>query len=304
MNDLISVIVPIYNAEDYLEQCLISILEQSYDRLEVILIDDGSTDSSVEICEKFLRIDKNVRYFYQRNKGVSVARNRGLKMARGKYVVFVDADDFLSRRAIELLYNTRHERRLVQMCVDRVKYQKFEVGRREAEKLMLKDRFYGGASGCLLDTTIAKNLRFSKQTSFMEDTIFILRYMRRAKIRHVSVIEEADYYYGYRAGSLTSSDGDVLSKCEDILYTMQRIESLLTQDSKAVRRKMLRCLERQLRDPENDFIFLRENLGRLEQWGARGIYRVFVRIYNSRPMSLRHYYRLRGGMKLLVKGRR
>ena len=253
----------------------------------MILIDDGSTDSSAEICEKFLRIDKNVRYFYQRNKGVSVARNRGLKMARGKYVVFVDADDVVSPGYVEALM-----------------YQKFEVGRREAEKLMLKDRFYGGASGCLLDTTIAKNLRFSKQTSFMEDTIFILRYMRRAKIRHVSVIEEADYYYGYRAGSLTSSDGDVLSKCEDILYTMQRIESLLTQDSKAVRRKMLRCLERQLRDPENDFIFLRENLGRLEQWSARGIYRVFVRIYNSRPMSLRHYYRLRGGMKLLVKGRR
>ena len=297
-------IVPIYNAEDHLEQCLISILEQSYCDLEIILVDDGSTDASAEICEKFLRIDQNIKYMYQKHSGVSVARNRGLKVARGKYVVFVDADDFLSRRAIELIYDARRDKRLVQMCVNRVNYQKLELGRREAERLILKDKFYGGASGCLLETEIAKAVRFSRQTSFMEDTIFILRYMRRAKIRHVSVIKEAEYYYSYHAGSLTASDGDVLLICEDILYSMQRIEKLLKNDKKAVRAKMIRCLEQQLRDPNNDFELLRRNLGELDRFGAQGIYRLFIHVYNKGPRGLKIYYYLRGGMKLLVKGRR
>lgn len=93
MNELISVIVPIYNAEKYLSRCIESILSQTYSQIEILLIDDGSTDQSAQIMEYYSKVDERVRVFHQSNKGVSEARNMGLNLARGEYIGFVDADD-------------------------------------------------------------------------------------------------------------------------------------------------------------------------------------------------------------------
>lgn len=91
-----SVIVPVYNAEATLERCLNSILSQKYENAEIILINDGSTDKSGAICEQFARDYPQIRYVYQRNSGVSEARNNGLSVASGKYILFVDSDDYVS----------------------------------------------------------------------------------------------------------------------------------------------------------------------------------------------------------------
>lgn len=98
--NLVSVIIPIYNAEDYLEKTINSVLNQSYDNLEVICINDGSTDDSSRILEKLKKIDNRIRVIEQKNSGVSIARNRGISSSRGEYVLFLDADDLLSREAI------------------------------------------------------------------------------------------------------------------------------------------------------------------------------------------------------------
>ncbi|MBN2729132.1 MAG: glycosyltransferase [Bacteroidales bacterium] len=101
----VSVIVPIYNVEEYLEACLNSIISQTFREIEIILINDGSTDRSHEIMKRFAEKDKRILIINQQNKGVSVARNRGLLKALGEYLLFVDSDDTILPNTIEILYN-------------------------------------------------------------------------------------------------------------------------------------------------------------------------------------------------------
>ena len=90
---LISVIIPVYNVEKYLHRCLDSVIEQTYKNLEVILIDDGSTDHSGEICDDYAAKDVRIHVIHQENQGVSAARNKGLDNVKGEYITFVDSDD-------------------------------------------------------------------------------------------------------------------------------------------------------------------------------------------------------------------
>ncbi len=105
MGELVSIVVPVYNAERFLEECIHSILAQTYTNIELLLVDDGSTDSSVEICKKFADSDKRVCYFESAHEGVSVARNKGIEQAKGKYICFVDSDDLLESDFVETLYS-------------------------------------------------------------------------------------------------------------------------------------------------------------------------------------------------------
>ncbi|KEQ36910.1 exopolysaccharide biosynthesis protein, sugar transferase [Streptococcus mitis] len=100
---MISIIVPVYNVEEYLEECLESIRKQTYQDIEVILVNDGSTDGSQAICEHFCQTDKRFRLINQKNQGQSVARNRGLKESLGEYIMFVDSDDVVSLGLLEQL---------------------------------------------------------------------------------------------------------------------------------------------------------------------------------------------------------
>lgn len=104
---LISVIVPVYNASKYLNRTLSSVLNQKYERLQLILIDDGSTDDSYDICQKYLQIDSRVQLFQQENSGVSSARNRGLEHATGEYIIFMDSDDWLSEDYLAVLAHSQ-----------------------------------------------------------------------------------------------------------------------------------------------------------------------------------------------------
>ncbi|SHJ28912.1 glycosyltransferase [Pseudobutyrivibrio xylanivorans] len=102
-NYLVSIIVPVYNVEKYLEKCISSLTTQSYENIEIILINDGSKDKSGEICDKFAEKDERVVVFHQKNSGVSVARNKGLELAKGEYIAFVDSDDIVSEKYVEIL---------------------------------------------------------------------------------------------------------------------------------------------------------------------------------------------------------
>lgn len=90
---VVSIIVPIYNAEKYLNECIDSIINQSYPEIEIILINDGSTDKSDEICKRYEELDKRIKYIYKENEGVSIARNTGIKISTGEWITFLDADD-------------------------------------------------------------------------------------------------------------------------------------------------------------------------------------------------------------------
>lgn len=105
MKDLISIVVPIYKVEKYLERCIKSILEQTYTNLEVILVDDGSPDSCPMICDTYQQLDSRIKVIHKINGGLSDARNAGLEIATGKYIAFIDSDDFINCHFIERLYN-------------------------------------------------------------------------------------------------------------------------------------------------------------------------------------------------------
>ncbi len=104
-NDLISIIVPIYNVEKYLIRCIESIINQTYKTIEIILVDDGSTDNSSKICDEYKNKDKRIKVIHKKNGGLSSARNVGLDIAKGKYIGFVDSDDYISPNMYEMMYN-------------------------------------------------------------------------------------------------------------------------------------------------------------------------------------------------------
>ena len=102
---MISVIVPVYNVEKYLEQCIDSLLSQTYQNFEIILVDDGSTDSSGKICDIYKENHKNIKVIHKKNEGLGFARNTGLLYATGEYVTFIDSDDYVDKYLLEDLYN-------------------------------------------------------------------------------------------------------------------------------------------------------------------------------------------------------
>lgn len=104
-NKLISIIVPIYNVEKYLNQCINSILKQTYTNIEIILVDDGSPDNCGKICDNYKRIDKRIKVIHKNNGGLSEARNYGIKEATGDFLLFVDSDDFITENTCEILIN-------------------------------------------------------------------------------------------------------------------------------------------------------------------------------------------------------
>lgn len=110
MNPLISIIIPVYKVEDYLEECVNSVLNQTYRNLEVILVDDGSPDNCPALCDNYARQDKRIKVIHKPNGGLSDARNEGLKNASGEYVLFLDSDDFyIDNEAISQLVKEVHK---------------------------------------------------------------------------------------------------------------------------------------------------------------------------------------------------
>ena len=104
MKDLISVIIPAYNVEKYITRCMESLINQTYTNLEIILVDDGSTDNTSQICDKYAQKDDRIKVIHKQNGGQSEARNQALDIATGKYITFLDSDDYLSEDYIEYMY--------------------------------------------------------------------------------------------------------------------------------------------------------------------------------------------------------
>ena len=111
MKPLISIIIPVYNVEKYINCCIDSIVNQTYRNIEVIIVDDGSTDDSLKICNLYSQQDKRVKTFHKENSGLSDARNFGFKQSTGEYILFIDSDDFwIDNHQLDTLINTINNR--------------------------------------------------------------------------------------------------------------------------------------------------------------------------------------------------
>lgn len=138
---LVSVIVPVYNTEKYLRQCINSIIDQTYRKLEIILVDDGSTDRSGSICEEYAKQDSRIKVIHQKNGGLSAARNAALDVAAGEYIGFVDSDDYILPGMYENMVHCI-EKQEADICVCMYRYED-EDGRRRLSKSDAAINFYG-----------------------------------------------------------------------------------------------------------------------------------------------------------------
>lgn len=223
MNPLISVIVPIYNAEKSLENCIQSILSQTYNNFELILIDDGSRDNSFFLCKQIADRDARIYVVHQDNAGASAARNRGLELAHGEWIVFVDSDDSVSPDyLINLSTTMKDEHTVLGVCGYRVFYNgKFSHNKvfrnggyllRDSSSLFHKICIhkYGFPWGkTYLKKIIDRHsLRFDENVCIAEDLLFMLKYMMHCQTdtnAKIEFSEKCDYNYMIHKGSLSTS---------------------------------------------------------------------------------------------------
>lgn len=217
MAELISVIVPIYNVEKYLSKCIDSILEQSYRNLEIILVDDGSTDASGRICDVYLGKDQRIQVIHKANGGLSDARNAGIDVANGEYFAFVDADDFISSSMFErLLYIIKEEKADVALCgfqsldetgkcIPRMTSTVLENGCYDRDYIFRKSFGIDGwnfivAWNKLYPRRLFDSIRFYKGKLHEDEFIF---HHIISQCQKIAVIEEKLYYYLQRCNSIT-----------------------------------------------------------------------------------------------------
>lgn len=201
-NQLISIIIPIYNAEQTLDGCIESAAIQTYREIEIVLVDDGSTDKSLDICTKWAKQDGRIKIIHKKNGGVSSARNMGIELSQGIFVLMLDSDDRLMPDACEVLIN--HQKTECTDCIvfgyigDRtiapkkeLRYGTLEEFRLDFSKWLNTDLMAPAWNKCYRRATI--NSRFNDSISFGEDLVFVLSYFKQC--RQILFIPNVLYQY-------------------------------------------------------------------------------------------------------------
>lgn len=209
LRELVSIIIPVYNSQYHLEECLQSVLYQTYKPIEIILINDGSIDKSERICTEYAKNHDNIVYISQKNGGVSSARNQGIKKAIGKYVLFLDSDDILLYgNAIENMVDIAEEYDSKLILTERVLFKEkelfFQEIKKDAKAIKNKEIIFDTNIGCLLDLNIIKenNILFDENLKVGEDTVFAARYNMKCDVKKFYKIDNA--IYGYRKNNENS----------------------------------------------------------------------------------------------------
>ncbi|WP_288222123.1 glycosyltransferase [uncultured Clostridium sp.] len=251
---MISLILPVYNVEKYLQECLDSILNQSYGDYELIIINDGSTDGSIKIIEDYRDKFKNIKIITQENKGLSETRNIGLKYAMGEYILFVDSDDFLRKDMLEKLINEALETNsdivisnyyLYYSNINIIKYLKDmpkeqSYSNNEVINLMLMNKIQGHVWNKLFKYTLLKEINFEFETDrFMEDIFPIFKAISRAN--KITYIDEALYFYRQREGSIINKKNKKLT--EDYYHAITSIIKYIEDNEINVKEDNLRVFK-------------------------------------------------------------
>ncbi|WP_286150954.1 glycosyltransferase family 2 protein [Bacteroides acidifaciens] len=242
---IVSVIVPIYNVENYLDECIHSIISQTYKYLDIILVDDESPDNSPEMCDDYATHDSRIRVIHKKNGGLGYARNSGLDIAKGEYVMFVDSDDYLIETAVETLVKYAHEydAQFVKAAFKKVddsknilfeKTQQFKIFDKTLIEYELRPRMLGSsptksdsiemsvwATLYRMDTIKTTNIRFdSERVIVSEDMPFNLSYLSYCDT--ALMIDKVIYCYRYNTNSL--SEKYVPNKFNRIVDMMNQIQ--------------------------------------------------------------------------------
>ena len=213
MEPLITIIVPVYNVEAYLAECVDSILAQTHRNLEILLVDDGSPDRCPQICDEYAQKDSRIRVIHKPNGGLSDARNAALEVARGEYIAFIDSDDWIAPDMMEyLLHGITGYRASIACCevtnvyTYRMEYKNLDSDRVYTAEVALNELFFDRmenyACNKLFKAELWKDVRFPVGRNF-EDILTIYKTFERAD--RISVLREPKYFYRIRTDSLSGS---------------------------------------------------------------------------------------------------
>lgn len=201
---VVSILVPIYNAETYLSQCIESILGQTYANLQVILIDDGSIDNSYAICKEYVKLDTRVELYHQENQGVAITRNNLLEKVRGDYVLFIDADDWVESDMVESLVDLAetHNADIV-TCKNVINDSVCQKDSIKLDTWSQEETIYhflchiilnGSLWNKLIRTRLLNGIKFQPDISFGEDALFCWQVLQCTQ----KVVQTSAQYYHYR----------------------------------------------------------------------------------------------------------
>lgn len=215
MEKLISVVLPIYNVEDYLEKCMDSVLNQTYSNIEIILVDDGSPDSCPKMCDEYVKKDKRVKVVHKENGGLSDARNAGIKASNGEYITFIDSDDYVDKDYIEFLYNTiKKENADIAIGAHRVLYDSGKIiekathensilkPKKVLERILYDDGIDLSAWGKLYKISLFEDIKFPKGRLFEDSAT---TYMLVDKSKKIAINSESKYNYIIRKDSISNA---------------------------------------------------------------------------------------------------
>lgn len=253
MEPLVSVIIPVYNVEKYLNQCIESVLTQKYSNLEVLLIDDGSTDMSAEICDYYCTVDSRVRCFHKPNGGAGSARNVGIKKAKGEYIYFLDSDDYIDETLFSSVIPFMSENNLdicffsatviledgltwnKNRCIKKIKYEP-KSGKELFIELINNNEY--NASNCLLITKkrlIADNSLFVPEGIYYEDNYFLFQLLMAAG--SAAVLNESYYFRRVRFNSTMTQKANFQNKISSALKVIEQFNSDHEQNDEIVKCK-------------------------------------------------------------------
>lgn len=247
--DLLSVIIPVYNAEKFLERCLDSVIGQTYTNIEIILIDDGSTDDSAVICDNYAKKDCRISVIHKKNEGASIARNIGLEHSKGRYIMFVDADDRVENNIAEKLYTMIiSDHYDVSICqIQGVGDAGREYGvnfQRSLPEDILKPP---SPVAKLFDREIIGNLRF-KDYRLEEDLLFLVDMLCEHQNLRTIYCRDILYYYTVNDASLTHGglDEDVFAGLKLEIECYERLQKcgVSVQNTNLITSALFRILQK------------------------------------------------------------
>ena len=244
----ISVIMPVYNAEKTIERAILSIINQTYNNIELILINDGSTDETESIIKKYIEKEKKIyiRYYFQENSGPSIAKNLGIDMAIGEYILFVDSDDTISENYIESLVINQKEGTLIgasYKIIEGIKRKNKNV------KITIKDYYIrdeilnnlvvGKLNGFvvlyLFNKEKMKNIYFEKDIIYMEDTLFLIKYIINNNINNIIYLKDIYYNYYQTDGSITNNTNKIIKNILSFTNSIRKIENIIPKEEKELK---------------------------------------------------------------------
>lgn len=248
---LISVVVPVYNVEKYLNRCVESIKNQTYENLEIILVDDGSPDKCPKLCDDFKKNDKRIKVIHKKNGGLSDARNRGIDIAKGKYITFIDSDDYVKKEYVELLYHTLKKFNSdISICSHSVEYENgsiidksCNIEKAYSKEEALENMMYGknidtSSWGKLFKIELFNKIRFPINRLFEDSATTYLLFDLAEKISYSG---KSMYFYEIRNDSITSSNFN--SKKMDLIISTKEMYSFIERKYpkliKAAKRRLM-----------------------------------------------------------------